>query len=56
MVRCYETDDESSIDVEFHDTSVHHALHFDNQLNHTMADLSTEAVVLGCESIDDMPR
>ena len=57
-MRCYvsETDDESSIDVEFHDTSIHHALHFDNQLGHTMADLTQEAVVMACESMDDTPR
>nr|XP_054758246.1 WD repeat and HMG-box DNA-binding protein 1-like [Lytechinus pictus] len=50
IVRCYDTDDESSIDVEFHDTAVHHSLHFDNQNNYTMADLSTEAVLLASES------
>ncbi|XP_033641025.1 WD repeat and HMG-box DNA-binding protein 1-like [Asterias rubens] len=53
IVRCYDTDDESSIDVEFHDTSVHHAMHFDNQLNHTMADLSAEAVLLASEGQGD---
>ncbi|XP_072031398.1 WD repeat and HMG-box DNA-binding protein 1-like [Amphiura filiformis] len=56
IVRCYnDNDDESSIDVEFHDTSIHHALHFDNPLGHTMADLSNEAVVLACEGMDDSP-
>ncbi|XP_022092960.1 WD repeat and HMG-box DNA-binding protein 1-like [Acanthaster planci] len=54
IIRCYETEEESSIDVEFHDTSVHHAMHFDNQLNRTMADLSAEAVLLGSESSGDV--
>ncbi|XP_038044137.1 WD repeat and HMG-box DNA-binding protein 1-like [Patiria miniata] len=55
IIRCYDTEDESSIDVEFHDTSVHHAMHFDNQLNRTMADLSAEAVLLGSETNGDVP-
>lgn len=56
VIRCYDTDEESSIDVEFHDTSVHHSLHFDNQLNYTMADLNSQAVLLATEGEDDVPR
>ncbi|XP_030855672.1 WD repeat and HMG-box DNA-binding protein 1 isoform X2 [Strongylocentrotus purpuratus] len=50
IIRCYDTEDESSIDVEFHDTAIHHSLHFDNQNNYTMADLSNDAVLLASES------
>ena len=35
-----------SIEVEFHDTSVHHALHIANSAGHTMAALSAEALLL----------
>ncbi|XP_033110580.1 WD repeat and HMG-box DNA-binding protein 1-like [Anneissia japonica] len=53
IIRSYDGEDESSIDVEFHDSSVHHALHIDNQLNYTMADLSAQAVLLANEKDDD---
>ncbi|XP_053331539.1 WD repeat and HMG-box DNA-binding protein 1 [Spea bombifrons] len=50
VIRCYNDEQDSAIDVEFHDTSIHHALHLTNTLNHTIADLSQEAVLLACES------
>ncbi|XP_071476243.1 WD repeat and HMG-box DNA-binding protein 1-like [Diadema antillarum] len=53
IVRCYDNDEESSIDVEFHDTAIHHSLHFDNQSNYTMAELGIEAVLLAAESYQD---
>ena len=58
IVRCYEEDGsgENSIDVEFHDTSVHHALHIPNSLGHTMAALSTQALLLACPAQGDDPR
>ncbi len=46
----------SNIDVEFHDAGLHHPLHFNNVMNHTMASLSSTAAVLACESQDDIPR
>ncbi|KAH6925544.1 hypothetical protein HPB50_006892 [Hyalomma asiaticum] len=46
MVWAHNTAEESSIDVEFHDTSVHHTLHRGNPLGHTMAALSDQALVL----------
>ena len=52
----YNSDDEQSITVEFHDTATHHAIHVNNTLNHTLADLSTSAVLLACESDDKNPR
>lgn len=56
IVRCYNTEDENSIDVEFHDTSLHHALHINNFFKHTMAALTDEALVLACEIQDEAPR
>ncbi|XP_071522492.1 WD repeat and HMG-box DNA-binding protein 1 isoform X1 [Panulirus ornatus] len=53
IVRQYSSEDENSIDVEFHDTSVHHALHLNNSVGHTMAALSTQALALACESQED---
>jgi chromosome transmission fidelity protein 4 len=45
----YDTDDEQSINVEFHDTAVHHTMHINNSIGHTLADLSSSAVLLACE-------
>uniref|UniRef100_G3PZ35 WD repeat and HMG-box DNA-binding protein 1 n=1 Tax=Gasterosteus aculeatus aculeatus TaxID=481459 RepID=G3PZ35_GASAC len=44
IVRGYNDDQDNAVDVEFHDTAVHHAMHLTNSLGHTMADLSQEAV------------
>ncbi|KAI0215234.1 WD repeat and HMG-box DNA-binding protein 1 [Lamellibrachia satsuma] len=46
----YNTEEENSINVEFHDTATHHAMHLVNTLGHTMADLSSDAVLLACPS------
>uniref|UniRef100_A0A6J0SAG9 WD repeat and HMG-box DNA-binding protein 1 n=1 Tax=Pogona vitticeps TaxID=103695 RepID=A0A6J0SAG9_9SAUR len=54
IIRCYNDEQGNAIDVEFHDTAVHHAMHLPNSLNHTMADLSNEALLLACESTDDL--
>lgn len=56
VVRRYHTDEEQSIDIEFHDTSHHHAMHVVNTMNHSMADLNAEAVALACESDEENPR
>ncbi|XP_041975465.1 WD repeat and HMG-box DNA-binding protein 1 [Aricia agestis] len=51
IVRCHTGENgESTIDVEFHDTSLHHAIHLNNYLNHTMASLSSTVLVLACET------
>ncbi|XP_051872624.1 LOW QUALITY PROTEIN: WD repeat and HMG-box DNA-binding protein 1 [Pristis pectinata] len=55
IIRCYSDDQDNAIDVEFHDTSLHHAIHLSNVLNHTMADLSHEAVLLACAKSDEHP-
>ncbi|NXK02476.1 WDHD1 protein, partial [Herpetotheres cachinnans] len=54
IIRCYNDEQDNAIDVEFHDTSIHHATHLPNSLNHTMADLSTEAILLACESMEEL--
>ena len=54
-MRQYNTDEESSIDIEFHDTSTHHAMHVANTMNHMMGDLSVQAAILACESSYDSP-
>lgn len=56
VVRQYSGDEESSIDVEFHDSSVHHALHINNTLGHSMAALSTQVLALAAESQEEQPR
>ncbi|KAJ6652739.1 hypothetical protein lerEdw1_010930, partial [Lerista edwardsae] len=54
IIRCYGDEQENAIDVEFHDTAIHHAMHLPNSLNHTMADLSSEAILLGCECTEEL--
>lgn len=56
IIRCYNDEQDNAIDIEFHDTSIHHATHLPNSLNHTMADLSTEAILLACESTEELAR
>uniref|UniRef100_A0A670HS01 WD repeat and HMG-box DNA-binding protein 1 n=1 Tax=Podarcis muralis TaxID=64176 RepID=A0A670HS01_PODMU len=54
IIRCYNDEQDNAIDVEFHDTAVHHAMHLPNSLNHTMAALSSEAILLACESTEEL--
>ncbi|KAM8894853.1 WD repeat and HMG-box DNA-binding protein 1 isoform 2-T2 [Spinachia spinachia] len=54
IVRGYNDDQDNAIDVEFHDTAVHHAMHLTNSLGHTMADLSQEAVLLACPGTEEL--
>ncbi|XP_072485902.1 WD repeat and HMG-box DNA-binding protein 1 [Notamacropus eugenii] len=54
IIRCYNDDQDSAIDVEFHDTSIHHATHLSNTLNYTIADLSHEAILLACDSTAEL--
>ncbi|XP_077521794.1 WD repeat and HMG-box DNA-binding protein 1-like [Amblyomma americanum] len=46
IVRAHSTAEESSIDVEFHNASVHHSMYRGNPLGHTLAALSDQALVL----------
>nr|XP_023695676.1 WD repeat and HMG-box DNA-binding protein 1 [Paramormyrops kingsleyae]XP_023695677.1 WD repeat and HMG-box DNA-binding protein 1 [Paramormyrops kingsleyae] len=54
IVRGYNDEQDNAIDVEFHDTSIHHAMHLTNSLGHILADLSREAVLLACEGTDEL--
>ncbi|KAL6113645.1 wdhd1 [Pungitius sinensis] len=54
IARGYNDDQDNAIDVEFHDTAVHHAMHLTNSLGHTMADLSQEAVLLACPGTEEL--
>lgn len=56
IVRSYSDEQDNAIDVEFHDSAVHHAMHLTNTLEHSMADLSHEAVLLACEGTDELAR
>ena len=53
IVKAFASDEENSIDVKFHDSSVHHPIHLGNSAGFTMADLSTEALVLASEASDE---
>lgn len=50
IVRAHTTDSENSIEVEFHDASVHHGIHMSNYLHHTMASLSSTVLALSGET------
>nr|XP_056706893.1 WD repeat and HMG-box DNA-binding protein 1 [Euleptes europaea] len=54
IIRCYNDEQDNAIEVEFHDAAIHHAMHLPNSLSHTMADLSREAVLLACESTEEL--
>lgn len=56
IVRGYNDEQDNAIDIEFHDTAVHHAMHLTNSLGHSMADVSQEAVLLACPSTDELAR
>lgn len=55
IIRSFTSEDENSIDVEFHDAAIHHPIHLGNSNGFTMADLSTEAILLASEGEDDVP-
>lgn len=50
IVRQHATTSDNSIEVEFHDTSVHHSLHLVNHMQHRMASLSTTVLALCSET------
>lgn len=56
MVKCFNSEDgeESSIEVEFHDATIHRSIHINNYLKHTIASLSSHALVLNCPSLEDI--
>lgn len=55
-MRGYDDEQDNAIDIEFHDTAVHHAMHLTNSLGHTIAGLSQEAVLLACPGTDELAR
>ncbi|XP_059614227.1 WD repeat and HMG-box DNA-binding protein 1 [Phlebotomus argentipes] len=49
IVKAHKTDVENSIEVEFHDVTVHHAIHMNNFLGHSLAGVSERVLALsGC--------
>ena len=55
-MRCHSEEEPASIDIEFHDSSLHHSMNVINQMNHTMAALSDTAVLLACQANEELPR
>ncbi|XP_011171190.1 WD repeat and HMG-box DNA-binding protein 1 [Solenopsis invicta] len=57
MVRCFSSEDgeECSIEVEFHDVTIHRSMHINNYLRHSLAALSTQALALSCAASEDGP-
>ncbi|XP_025153504.1 WD repeat and HMG-box DNA-binding protein 1 isoform X2 [Harpegnathos saltator] len=57
MVRSFSVDDEkdSSIEVEFHDATIHRSMHINNYMKHTMAALSAQALAMSCQALEDSP-
>ncbi|XP_077278003.1 WD repeat and HMG-box DNA-binding protein 1-like [Temnothorax americanus] len=57
MVRCFSSEDgeECSIEVEFHDVTVHRSMHINNYLRHSLAALSTQVLALSCAASEDGP-
>jgi chromosome transmission fidelity protein 4 len=56
--RCFGEDGDqstSSIEIEFHDSSIHHGLHIPNTLGHNMAALSNQALLLACPAQEGNP-
>ncbi|XP_036354966.1 WD repeat and HMG-box DNA-binding protein 1-like [Octopus sinensis] len=56
IVKQYNADGENSIDIEFHDTAVHHSIHLNNNVGYTMADISKECVLLGSPNDEESGR
>ena len=52
IVKAFSSDDEKSIDVEFHDTAIHHPIHLSNMRGYTMAALTDRCLVLACDADD----
>lgn len=50
LVRAHSSDAENAIEVDFHDTSIHHGIHMSNYLQHTMASLSSTVLALAGET------
>ncbi|XP_014251376.1 WD repeat and HMG-box DNA-binding protein 1 [Cimex lectularius] len=55
IIRQFNTDEVNEIDVEFHDTSNNYNVRLNNLLNHTMASLTSNSIVLACARSEDGP-
>ena len=55
IVKSYEGDAERSLDIEFHDIAVHHALHLANNDGYSIAALSSSVLALAAKSSADGP-
>ncbi|CAG0892584.1 unnamed protein product [Cyprideis torosa] len=55
LIQCYNTSEESSVNVEFHDSSVHYPMHLVNQKGHTMGTLNEKAVLLAATETESLP-
>ena len=53
IIKSHASEAESSIDVEFHDIATHHALHFANTDNYSMAALSSSVLVMASKGQHD---
>ena len=56
MVRSHGDEEASMVEVEFHNTSTHHAFSMANPLGFSMAALNEQAVVLACGRSEDVSR
>ena len=56
MVRYHDDGSSPMVEVEFHDTSVHHPFSIPNHYGWSMAALSSKALVLAAEGNDEEPR
>uniref|UniRef100_T1IPQ7 Uncharacterized protein n=1 Tax=Strigamia maritima TaxID=126957 RepID=T1IPQ7_STRMM len=51
----HNTEEENSLDIEFHDSTTYHSMHLNNHSNYVLAALTEEAVVFANESEEDRP-
>ncbi len=56
MVHCHDDNDTPLIEVDFHNSSIHHSFSLPNTLGHTMAALSEEALVLAAGRTEEEKR
>lgn len=56
IIRAYHSEEDDTIDVEFHDTAVHHSINLINNYNYTIGDLSAEALVLSNQRSGEEPK
>lgn len=58
VVKQYNTEEDCSIGVDFHDSSLHHSIHVANgqQPGYSMAALSDQVFVLAAQSSGDTAR